>query len=136
MKPSLHVVQRRRQVALTIVRAAALVMIVYASFNILWGLGSGFGMSNLRVAEGIRAMLVTFWSSNWNPFWYGFALLVPGIVLIWLDRRIVRWLVPSPQHECPECGYPLRSLQARRCPECGYLLTDSSSSASVPKLPN
>jgi hypothetical protein len=56
-------------------------------------------------------------------------LLVPavgagfvGIILLFYQRRIVRWLAPMARPECPECGYPVRS-GISRCPECGLSLS-------------
>jgi hypothetical protein len=53
------------------------------------------------------------------------ACVLACITLLLLQGRIVRWLVPIPARECPECGYALRTTQAARCPECGLHLPPS-----------
>jgi hypothetical protein len=63
-------------------------------------------------------------------------LLVPaagaafvGLILLFYQRRIVRWLAPMARPECPECGYPLRAAAAR-CPECGLNLGETAAGRS------
>jgi hypothetical protein len=111
---------RRRHLASIIIRVVALIMIVYAAVNILWGLGTGFGLSGFSVVGAFRHAMTVFWNDMWNPFWFGTATLLPGIALVVAERRLIRWLIPVPRRECPQCGYGLRQLTTRRCPECGY----------------
>lgn len=122
-------IMRRRHWAQIILRALALAMITYGGVQITWGLGASFGLSDLNIARGVRSALTIFWRDNWSPFWYGTAILLPGVVLAILDRRIVRWLVPVPQQECPQCGYGVRQLTTSRCPECGYELRSKQAQA-------
>jgi hypothetical protein len=48
-----------------------------------------------------------------------FTFLLLAFVLIW-ERQVLRWLVPLPRAECPQCGYAIKQLTTKRCPECGY----------------
>lgn len=123
--------QRRRQVALVIVRSVALIMLVYGVVHVLWGIGAGLGMSRFDVARAVESTLSVFWNDNWSPFWHGFGVGVPGFVLMLIDRRIVRWLVPMPLHECPQCAYPLKNLKGPRCPECGTTLAADGAKPST-----
>ena len=116
---------KRRHVATIIVRGLALAMMLYGGVYVLWGLGTFLGINGLvNVFQGFS----TFWTDMFNPFWYGLAVLLPGILIAVLDRRIVRWLIPVPRHECPQCGYALRQLGSNRCPECGCELVATKES--------
>jgi hypothetical protein len=55
-----------------------------------------------------------------------FASLAIGAALLFAERPILRWLVPLPKVECPQCGYSLRQLTTTRCPECGFQFTARS----------
>lgn len=48
--------------------------------------------------------------------------IMPGLILLVLRNRLVRWIVPIPKPECPRCGYGLAKLTTPRCPECGQTL--------------
>jgi hypothetical protein len=115
-------IMKRRHVALIIIRCLALLLIVFGSVYMLWGIGTFLALGGLA---GFFEQFGFVWNDNWNPFWFGFAVSLPGLVLALLDRRIVRWLVPLARHECPQCGYALRQLGSSRCPECGCELTAS-----------
>ena len=46
------------------------------------------------------------------------------VVLILVEKRLVRWIVPMPVGGpvCPKCGYSLKNLRSPVCPECGLNL--------------
>ena len=48
----------------------------------------------------------------------GVPMLTIGIVLAFLSRRLVRWVVAMPELGCPRCGYA-GSGRPGKCPECG-----------------
>ena len=113
-------IMKRRHVAIMIVRSIALLMILCGGVYMLWGIGTFFAIGGLT---GFFEQFGIFWADNWNPFWFGFSVFAPGLLLALLDRRIVRWLVPLARNECPQCGYALKQLGSNRCPECGCELT-------------
>jgi hypothetical protein len=115
-------IMKRRHLALVIIRAVAILMILYGGVHVLWGLGTGFGLSGYSIPGGLQHATSVFWKEMFNPFWYGMAVLLPGVGLVIADRRLVHWLIPVPRQECPQCGYALRQLTTTRCPECGVEL--------------
>jgi hypothetical protein len=119
----------RRHWALITLRTVSLVMIIFGGVHVLWGIGASLGLNDLNVFRGLRSSLTIFWRDNWNPVWFGMAVLLPGVALAVLDRRIVHWLIPVPRRECPQCGYGVRQLTGSRCPECGYELQSRQSQA-------
>ena len=58
---------------------------------------------------------------------FSVACLIPATILLVLQNKIARWLVPIPRSECPRCGYSLAHLREGRCPECGLVVTAASS---------
>lgn len=46
-------------------------------------------------------------------------LIVLGVIVWRLQKRLARWLVVIPEMECPECGYAIPALRDPRCTECG-----------------
>lgn len=111
----IHPIVRRRNTATIVIRCIALVLILIGAFSVLYSVGRG-----LQTGGNWRSMRAIY---DW-PAWLGLALatLVPGIGLVILDRRLARWLVPTPRHACPRCEYDLNRSEASRCPECGYNL--------------
>jgi hypothetical protein len=107
---------KRRHVTLIIVRCVALTMMTIGSIYVTWGLGSFFAFGGL---SAFFDQFAVFWDGNWNPFWFGFGIFVPGLLLALMSRTITRWLIPLQRHECPQCGYALKQLGSNRCPECG-----------------
>lgn len=41
------------------------------------------------------------------------------LLLVLFENRLARWIIPTPKHACPSCGYPLANLKSPVCPECG-----------------
>jgi rRNA maturation protein Nop10 len=41
------------------------------------------------------------------------------LLLLFFHRRLVRFIIPTPKHACPHCGYSLSNLKSPFCPECG-----------------
>lgn len=110
----------RRQRALLFVRATALILGLLGSIILLYAAGL------VIVMRDINAIWTLWGDTSW--FAWGIAFFMPAVMLFLFDRRIVRWLIPIPRRECPECGYPLRGLSASslRCPECGTAIGDRS----------
>lgn len=57
---------------------------------------------------------------------FGIVFGVIALSLWYFENRLVRWTVPMPKPECPQCGYLLRHLTTTRCPECGCELGPSA----------
>ena len=109
MEPNPEKIAIKRQVALAIVRSLALLMFVIGSMPLAyhaayWSFRPWtFVTLNLSEVLGLATMFI-----------------LPGVVLIVSDRRLVRWLITIPRDECPQCGYTLKHLTTARCPECGH----------------
>ena len=112
---------RRRRWALLALRTLALLMIVYGAAHILRAFGTALGYAS-GGSSFLNQLIGAFYDDNYNPFWHGVSIAVPGLALGWLSHRLARWIVPVAVNECPACGYALRKLTGRRCPECGYEL--------------
>ncbi len=55
---------------------------------------------------------------------FSLALIPLSFILIWLDRSLVRMLVPMPVAECPRCNHAVTRSEAGICSECGLLLPE------------
>jgi hypothetical protein len=74
-------------------------------------------MSRPRIL--VSNLLITGnWSATSIPLWVLVLLAVPAIVLLFRNRRTVRW---AREGRCAGCGYDLRE-SPERCPECGTLV--------------
>jgi uncharacterized paraquat-inducible protein A len=112
MGVDVRMIQQRRHLCLVIVRGVALLLVLVGAlvagmaFQSRIGRYSGFEY----LAVPVLAILAAFWA--------------PALVLAAASRPLSRWLVPvpSPESECPQCGYSLRNLKAPICPECGQTL--------------
>src|SRR6476660_6286742 len=97
MNPQRPPIEKARQIALIALRSIGLVMALYGSVLLLYHIG-------LAVVMGRLDELRTIWGETSWVAW-GVAFLLPAAALLVFDRRIVRWLVPVPRSECPQCGY-------------------------------
>jgi hypothetical protein len=96
-----------------------MVMLTYGA--VCFVLGMGIGIANYSGISGLYyGLFLLYGTDNWSWLWFGVALMVPGVVVMILSRRIVRWVIPVPPHECPKCNYQLKHLTSTNCPECGY----------------
>lgn len=118
----------RRALALTIIRAAALVLLVLGAVRAAFGIG-------LAILVGDFTELQTLFDDNFNWLSSGVSFLVAGGALALMSRRIARWLVPAAKPECPECGYAFRGLNSPRCPECGWQAQSAGPAAPAPTPP-
>lgn len=114
-------------------RAVALLMVVIGSalclnrllFGILVGAGGSFYESTF---------VVWMESRTTHPIYRGIPLVILGVALAFLSRRLSRWIITVPDDVCPRCGYsrpiadppsindstPATSThRSTRCPECG-----------------
>jgi hypothetical protein len=71
------------------------------------------------------AWRVQFASGEWQGFHGGLMLVITGVTLALLARRITVWAVRPPAQGCPSCGYALPAVgeaeRRFRCSECGYV---------------
>jgi hypothetical protein len=121
---------RQRFWMLLIVRGCSLALTVYGSICVLYGMGIGVAIYG-NLAGLYQAMFLSYGSDNWSWLWFGVALVIPGVAMMVVSRRIVRWLVPIPRHECPQCGYAMRNLTTNRCPECGLEMSEGGEAAGA-----
>lgn len=120
MFPELEYVLKKRYQLNVILRCAAVVLIVLGAIPFAQ-----------LVGQLVLALLYSQFSTrpirsgvDWPEFLIGgvpemLKYVVPGLLLIWLGPRIVRWLTPLPKPRCPECGYWIKRGGAAQCPECG-----------------
>jgi len=72
----------------------------------------------LGVGDPSHAFRVYTEDGDMQSTYRGLALIVVGVALALLSRRIAGWVVPVPATGCPRCGYPTPDAEGR-CPECG-----------------
>lgn len=51
-----------------------------------------------------------------------FGMFIAAILLLAIDRWLLRWIVPMPIPGCPFCGYASLPTQGDKCIECGNTL--------------
>lgn len=106
---------------LVIVRAISLVMLTYGAICFL--LGIGVGIATYSGLQGLyNGWFLLYGPDNWSWLWFGLAMMIPGATIMVLSRHIVRWVIPVPVQECPNCGYELKNLKSPTCPECGFAI--------------
>jgi len=120
-----------RALVLWVIRAMALMMVVYGLTmclnRVLFGLlaGQSFYESTFQVWMEI---------GETHPMYRGLPLIILGVVLGILSKRLSSWIITVPNDCCPRCGYlrPMGdppsgegisasspSRRSTRCPECG-----------------
>jgi hypothetical protein len=104
MKHASDHIRTARFILLVAIRGIAFIMLLFGSISLLYVLIAGWPHYHSDV-EG------------WALFWI--VGIAPGVALLVANRRIIRWLVPMPRRECPDCGYDIENLKSERCPECG-----------------
>lgn len=113
--PTLDIIVRRRHWLRCAIRVAIVVLVIIPLTSMVstFLLQIPYGWSNFlsRPIYTFRDELV-----------YGGPYLMLALLLWLLESRFVRWIVPLPRMECPQCGYALRQLTTTRCPECGLTL--------------
>ena len=122
MFPDLEYVLRKRYLLNVVVRCGALVLFVLGAIPFVQFVGQIVLITLYTQLTGRVYRGGGGW--DWGdmlvvglPEMLKFA--VPGLLLIWLGPRIVRWLTPIPKPRCPECGYWIRKGASPKCPECG-----------------
>ena len=105
-------IQRQRHVATIVLRALSIILLVFGSIYLIYALA-------IAMLQGKLEMLTAIWDKG-NDFSWGLGLALPGAAILVWNRTIVRWLIPVPRQECPQCGYAIKELTTTRCPECGY----------------
>ncbi|MBX3357904.1 MAG: hypothetical protein KF745_05705 [Phycisphaeraceae bacterium] len=97
-----------------LIRAAALALVSAGSYLVLkkalFAVGTGVVPIFMSVYEGVGEEHSTY---------RGAAMLVVGIALALLSRRLAHWVVAMPPNGCPRCGYEGLDGTMNRCPECG-----------------
>ena len=124
IEPSTDIVLRRRHLVRILVRLAIVAFVIIALAPLVYGFVQQvpYNWSNF-----MSRPIYTFR----DELQYGTMFGVVALALWYLEGRLVRWIVPMPRPECPQCGYLLRHLTTTRCPECGTEF--GSASATTPK---
>lgn len=113
MVPSPATIMRLRYFVRVGVRVAGASLVLWTLLNLM-GL--------------LTSTVWTFLNSRVDVASLAFSLLgavgpaVVGGMLIFAAHKLARWLVPAPQHRCPECDYSLLGVTEGFCPECGLVL--------------
>jgi hypothetical protein len=106
-------IQRQRHIATVALRALSIILLVIGSIYLIYALA-------ISLLQGNLEMVTAIWDKG-NDFSWGLGLAIPGAAILFWNRAIVRWLIPVPRQECPQCGYVTNLLTTARCPECGYV---------------
>lgn len=129
MVPSLHAVLKLRYAARILLRVLAVVLIVLAVargleqalslLNQQVGLLSqGLGLDSSSITLAVVLSIVLEASS--------------GLLLLWFEKPLIRWLLPLPRAVCPACDYRVPALDRGTCPECGLRFGPDGSGAPAP----
>jgi len=95
-------------------RRGELILFVLGSMPlIVWGVQSVSRRQYWTFASIVESLEYT------AMFW------IPGLVVMVLDRKLVKWIVPISKLMCPQCGQSLIHLAEPRCPECGCPIPES-----------
>ena len=101
----------RRELVTTILRLTSLGLLVTASIFFI------YPVAHATFWDGLGRLFSNF--THVEKLGTAFTLAVPAVALIFLNRRLAKWIVPLPTPGCPQCGYQLTGLKDARCPECG-----------------
>lgn len=112
MKLSTESVHSARALATWIVRAVAVALVVYGAVLALRRLIFGAIQRDLELTFNVWEDI-----GRNDQISGGAALIVVGVALALLSRRIVRWAIVPAQSGCAACGYP--EVKGGVCPECG-----------------
>mgnify|MGYP005842603273 CR=1 FL=1 len=102
-----------RALCTLVVRAAAAWCLAFGAYLFLKKILLALGIGDLS-----HAFRVYTDDGDMNSAYRGIALMIVGVALAVLSRRIGGWIVPVPATGCPRCGYPTPDAEGR-CPECG-----------------
>jgi len=120
MTPDPATIARRRHLVTVLLRAAIVVLAAWTAWEFCTGLVDA--LWNLYQVGIVQPAYFV------QPFMIALPRVVAVVVLLALQGRIVRWVVPMPSAEpgCPRCGYSLKNLRSPVCPECGLNLKGSA----------
>jgi len=118
-------IQVVRTVLLWLIRMVAVILILYGGYLIFARLFYAFFIGDgitagpgAIVATGIQGLKANIGIGSDHGLVRGVPMLIIGIVLAFLSRRLARWVVAMPELGCPRCGYA-GSGRPGKCPECG-----------------
>jgi hypothetical protein len=120
MVPDAATIARRRHLLRTIIRCAALGLLLLFGAQVVVAVVIGLLENMFLGASFFGRVLAGAW-----PVFAGLALLL-------FEKRLVVWLVPIGSQRCPQCDYFLVSLVEPKCPECGLPLTREFMDPGVP----
>lgn len=110
-----------RGVVLWAIRAISAFLMVYGAFLVLargiFGLLHGWRQMTAYMGVGQDHGLVR-----------GIPMILAGVAIALLSKKIARWIVAVPESGCVRCAYPGLG-QPGICPECGYNDSETSTEA-------
>lgn len=108
MGPSVAAVIRVRYWMGMVLRAGALLMILWGTLQLLGG--GARALPDVVHLSPAHIGAVLLWPLRW---------VLVALVLLLLEKRLLKWLFPIPRQACPQCGYPTAGRPMGTCPECG-----------------
>ncbi len=136
MQSEIEQVIRTRRLVLTLIRGLAVALIIMGALPILALASYAFVVTPYNAISNAGPSPAVDWGdaiirTAADVGQYIFAALL----LLAIQQYLVRWLVPMPRPECPQCGYDIANLTESRCPECGLQLPESKRKTTDDETP-
>jgi hypothetical protein len=121
-----HAVNAARAVVIWALRAVGLALLVVGAYLMIKKVGFGIGTGQIE-----QAYAVWHDTGEGHSLYRGIGMVIVGVPLALLSRRIANWMVVVPSLDCPACGYHARRSTNGRCPECGLPGVDADTGAEA-----
>lgn len=112
-----------RAVVLWAIRAISAFLMVYGAFLVLARVTHG-----IILGGGWIQMTAYMGVGQDHGMVRGIPMVLAGVAIALLSKKIARWIVAVPESGCVRCAYPGLG-QPGICPECGYNDSETSTKA-------
>lgn len=95
-------------------RAIALALVALGLYLVLKKVGFGIGTSQPRMIYDVFTD-----TGEGHALYRGIAMILVGVPIGLLSRRLAAWMIVVPSNACPACGHDTERTDDGRCTECG-----------------